>query len=200
MATKVCGIYMVINNFTGEQYIGQSTNVLKRFSNHQYESKHPKRRFHKDIQKYGINNFALIVLKESLPEELDELEKYYINFFHPEYNIAKGGKGSTGVYKTSEERETLRRAALKQWANCSEEQIKEKTKKYSETMRIKKANGYVQTNEGHKKTIICTTTGEKFESVKSAGEAYGINPTQISSVLKGRYKNTHGKHFIYEGR
>ena len=71
MATKVCGIYMVINNFTGEQYIGQSTNVLKRFSNHQYESKHPKRRFHKDIQKYGINNFALIVLKESLPEELD---------------------------------------------------------------------------------------------------------------------------------
>lgn len=74
----------------------------------------------------------------------------------------------------------------------------ESNNRYKETMRIKKANGYVQTNQGHKKQIICTTTGEVFDSVKDAGENFGIRPSCISSVLKGKQRTTHGLHFIYK--
>lgn len=198
MHDSICGIYMLINNFTGEQYIGQSKDIIKRYSYHKSNSKRQNSRFYKDIRKYGIDNFSLIVLKECDPCDLDNLEKEYIDFFKPEYNIAKGGKGSPGVYKDEIQREKLRRAALKQWENVSQEDLRKKTEKYHETMRLKKANGYRQTNEGHFKRIICTTTGEKFNSVKSAGDYFGINPSSISSVLKGRYKQTQGKHFEYE--
>lgn len=71
--------------------------------------------------------------------------------------------------------------------------------KIAESKRIKRENGYRQTNEGHRKRVICTTTGQIFESVKSAGEFYGINPSSVSGVLKHRYNKTHGLKFIYEG-
>ena len=72
--------------------------------------------------------------------------------------------------------------------------------KIAKAKRIKKENGYRQLNQGHRKPVICTTTSETFESVKAAGEHFGINPSCITAVLKGKYKTTHNLHFIYGER
>ena len=61
----------------------------------------------------------------------------------------------------------------------------------------KKINGYVQTNETHKKKIICLETKEIYQSVKDAGQALNVTPSCISGVLKGRYKTCKNKHFEY---
>lgn len=44
--------------------------------------------------------------------------------------------------------------------------------------------------EGRKKRVICTTTAERFDSIKDAGKSYGIRPDTITECLKGRIKRT----------
>ena len=73
----------------------------------------------------------------------------------------------------------------------------ETKEKRKATMAEKRRRGYVQTNEGHKKRVICGETGEVFESVKQAAETIGINPSNISAVLKGRQETAKGFHFCY---
>lgn len=230
---KYCGIYMLINNFNGKQYIGQSKDIVRRFWEHKSQSKTKNTDLYADIRRIGFDNFTLIILEECMPEELDEKEIFYISKFKPEYNKAIGGKGCSGIKKTEAQKEVSRQAALKQWAGYNEEQrkhilknlgnrkghyVSEETKqrlrearigtkwseetrvKIAETKRIKKENGYVQTNAGHKKKIKCVNDGKIYESVKQAGEILAIDPSSISCVLHGKYKSTHGYSFVYEGR
>lgn len=48
------------------------------------------------MNKYGVENFSLTVLKECSIEELSKYEMYYIdklNTYHYGYNATKGGDG-----------------------------------------------------------------------------------------------------------
>lgn len=72
--------------------------------------------------------------------------------------------------------------------------------KQKETMILKKKNGYIQTNAGHKKSVICVNNSMIFDSVKEASEFFKIDASSVSSVLKGRRKSTHGLVFIYGGK
>lgn len=98
-------------------------------------------------------------------------------------------------YKMSEElkRKLIESHKGKKWSPELREKI-------AEAKRLKKESGYVQTNAGHRKTVICTTTSQTFESVKDAGNYFNINPSSISHVLKGRSKTTHNLNFIYGER
>ena len=99
--------------------------------------------------------------------------------------------GKVGHPVSEEAREKLRRA------NLGKKQSRETIEKRKQTILRKKANGYVQTNGEHRKKIICLDTGIRYNSVKEAGEALGIRPTNISAVLKGKQKTTHGYRFEY---
>lgn len=48
-----------------------------------------------------------------------------------------------------------------------------------------------------KKSVVCVETGERFSSVKEAGEKFGVYPASISSVLSGRRETVKGFHFRY---
>ena len=54
----ISGIYKITNKINNKSYIGQSNNIYRRFSEH----KSPLYRSHY-IDKYGIDNFLLILLK-----------------------------------------------------------------------------------------------------------------------------------------
>lgn len=231
----ICGIYMIINQLTGERYIGQSRNIIGRWWSHTAPNTKEYNRMHKDIKKQGRETFDFVILEECPIEELDEKEKFYIAKLNPEYNVSTGGRGNNGYKPTAEQKEVYRQAALKQWREMDEEtkqriiknnltghrkgyKMSEETKrklieshkgkmwtpelreKIAEAKRIKKENGYIQTNAGHRKTVICTTTSQVFESVKAAGNYFNIDPSSISGVLKGRNKTTHNLKFIYGER
>lgn len=49
----------------------------------------------------------------------------------------------------------------------------------------------------HLKPIICTTTGQRFNSIKEASDKMGINTKNISNVLNGWAKTTSGLRFDY---
>lgn len=106
---NLSGIYMVLNLVTKDYYIGSaSTNrFYARFSNHLIYFRGSKV-VKLAVKKYGIENFAFIIL-ELYPEivtkennaELIALEDKYLKFFLPNYNILTEA-GSTFGYKHTE--------------------------------------------------------------------------------------------------
>ena len=117
-------------------------------------------------------------------ENMSEEEKAH----RVKHNLKGPRKGHT---VSEETREKLRRA------NLGKKQSAETKEKRKRTMEKKKLEGYVHDNSSHRKKVICIETGEKFESVKSAGESLGVRPSCISGVLKGRQKTVKGFHFEY---
>lgn len=93
------GIYKITNIINGKSYIGQSTNIHRRWqaeiadSNnincHSYD--YPLMRA---FRKYGIDNFKFEIIEECRSEELNQKEVYWIDyfdtFFHG-YNQTLGG-------------------------------------------------------------------------------------------------------------
>ena len=94
------GIYKITNINNGKCYIGKSTNVKKRIADHFKSSVGIKtiadQAIHHEILKTGFWNWTIEIVIYCEKEQLNELEKYYINFFKSNdfgYNRTGGGEG-----------------------------------------------------------------------------------------------------------
>lgn len=88
-------IYLITNNINGKKYIGQSINSKRRFSQHKaMAGKDSHSLLHMAMQKYGIENFSIIILEQNC-KNYNEREKYWIknyNTLAPNgYNLLPGG-------------------------------------------------------------------------------------------------------------
>lgn len=87
------GIYMFTNNINGMSYIGQSTNIERRYKEHMTRNGE-KTFFHKELRKYGKENFSFSILEECLEKDLNCKEMHYIyikkTLFPYGYNISAG--------------------------------------------------------------------------------------------------------------
>lgn len=92
------GIYMFVNKQNNKKYIGQSVNIERRKAEHiKWPSKYSK--FDNYLKVAGIEAFDFIVLEECEPGQLDEKEKYWINFYNSieeGYNLIPGGQSYRG--------------------------------------------------------------------------------------------------------
>lgn len=92
------GIYKLTSLITGKCYVGKSTNLKTRLSNH-YKSvvgikSIADQAVHHAIAEEGVWNWTIEKLCECDKEELNEKEKYYIQFFQAQdfgYNKTVGG-------------------------------------------------------------------------------------------------------------
>lgn len=94
------GIYKITNIDTGKAYIGKSTNIKKRIVDHFKSSIGIKtiadQAVHHAILKEGFWNWSIEYIIYCDKDQLNELEKYYINFFKTQefgYNKNAGGGG-----------------------------------------------------------------------------------------------------------
>jgi group I intron endonuclease len=96
------GIYKFTNRITGESYIGQSTNIKRRYNQHKTRSQSQKDNktientyFHRMIRYYGFENFDFKIIEECEVDELKDKEIYYIAKYQTRYpkgyNITAGG-------------------------------------------------------------------------------------------------------------
>lgn len=95
-----CYIYKIINQVTGEKYVGQTTNFSRRMESHFYQLKkhtHKNGKLQAAYDKYGREAFIVKKQKYDLTkDELNELEIKEIekeDSFANGYNMTRGGGG-----------------------------------------------------------------------------------------------------------
>lgn len=101
------GIYLITNKVNGKKYVGQSVDIHRRFLEHLRSGqpkKYPQKNkrdinapVHIAMQKYGIQSFSLTILEECEKTQLNERERYWINYYKSNdkqfgYNILAGGQ------------------------------------------------------------------------------------------------------------
>lgn len=90
------GIYKFTNKINNKSYIGQSVNIEKRKKEHIQNINNYKidSTLYQALRKYGIMNFSFEVLEECDKQELNEKEKYWIQYYdsyNNGYNMTPGG-------------------------------------------------------------------------------------------------------------
>lgn len=80
------GIYKITNKINHKSYIGQSTNIEKRWNNHLSSVNNTQDHcynypVYRAMRKYGVQNFSFEVLELCSSELLDEREQYWVSYF-----------------------------------------------------------------------------------------------------------------------
>lgn len=102
-----CGIYKITNLNNKKVYIGQSTYIERRWSNHrtnafnQFSGEYNSY-LHRGFRKHGLENFSFEILEECKVDELNNREVYWIKHYSSfletsGYNVTLGGSSSSGV-------------------------------------------------------------------------------------------------------
>lgn len=111
LGVHMVGIYKITNRINGKIYIGQSRDIKTRWKSHQYIAfrstgagyNYP---LYVDMRKYGLDAFDFEVLEECLIEDLNEKERYWIQYydsFTRGYNQMEGGQYFPVAGKLSEQ-------------------------------------------------------------------------------------------------
>jgi group I intron endonuclease len=104
------GVYIFVSP-SGTVYVGQSTNLKRRFQQHKIiRKKDGNVPFHYAIKKYGFKNFYIEVIP-CQRNELDFFEKLLIAFFRgigKVYNLNDGGCGTKGFKHTPEQLQKMK--------------------------------------------------------------------------------------------
>jgi hypothetical protein len=64
--------------------------------------------------------------------------------------------------------------------------------------RLKQYDIPIRTIDTRGKKIVCTTTGEEFDSITDAARSLNVFRENIRKVLSGKYKSTGGLHFQFK--
>jgi len=229
-------IYRIDNLENGKFYIGQTIQTLqRRWNDHVSDTKNlsDDMVIHLAMRKYGVNMFTMEPIhtvecetKFEIKKQLNELEIRAIEQLKPEYNVAKGGLGHTGVstprfgtdnhfYGKKHTEETKQRISEASKGRCLGKKLSEETKqRISEGKKgdkhpvnkdpefrlrvIQHARDLIQAN---KKRVIQFTKDDvfiqEFQSVKAAAESINVSPVSVTVCLKGRTKTSGGFKWKY---
>lgn len=147
-------IYCITNKLNGKRYIGQTKRKKEVRIKEHFQTAKDRRNLHlyNAINKYGIDNFEVNILKDNLSEdELDMWEMYYIGFydtFNNGYNNTIGGGGVRGYHHSG---------ATK--AKISQNHNKDMYTK-ERALKISKATKGVPKSDLHKKHISESRKGK----------------------------------------
>ena len=87
-------IYKITNLVNGKCYVGKTKHEsVIRWRDH-INGYHPSSLIHKAIEKYGVENFSFEIIEKCSKDELNEREKYWIEYFESNsfgYNATGGG-------------------------------------------------------------------------------------------------------------
>ena len=100
-------IYMIVNKLNGKCYVGSSRSIKVRLSNYfnlASLAAQEGRPISSAILKYGLMNFAFIVLEQVDLDlhNLEERETFWIKWIKPEYNAVKDAARNHGVSHSKE--------------------------------------------------------------------------------------------------
>ena len=215
-----CGIYKIVNDINGHIYIGKSKNIENRWNSHKSSSKETSDRsdkntpIHAAIRKYGIENFHYEIIELCPENELNEKERYWINYYdsynrRDYYNLTPGGDGNRNIVGeknpnaklTLDQVEKIKKL-LKQGKTCKEiyklykDFVSESTIQF-----INEGRSWKDPNEKYplkpkkfsdEQIIDIRQKFQKGQTLKSLAEKYSSTIRVIHCIVQGKtYKNLH---------
>ena len=153
---KISAVYKIMNEVTGDFYIGSSKNVKSRWGCHKCTSTWnacPNNPMYLDMQKYGIDKFEFQILEEVEPEQLKEKEQQFIETLKPTYNNynAKG----LNIERQKEYMKKYNKEYRKEYNKS--EKYKEYMKKYQQSEKHKE---YIKKYQNKYYSQLCEYNGE----------------------------------------
>lgn len=183
---KTCGIYQIISP-SKKIYIGQSVNIFKRWQQykHSIKDKCIKTKLKSSFIKYGIDKHKFEVLCKCDKNELDRLEKYYINLyqtFDSKHGLNLQDGGNLRKRFSKETIQKMRDSHLGK--KLSAESIRKRTLLQKGMKRTEETKEKIrQANIGKKHTI---ETREKMRLIKIGTNRSEKTKQKISKTLSGR--------------
>lgn len=204
------GIYKITDTITGEIYIGQSIQIEHRWQEHRKRSQDLKENtlLYQAIRRDGLDNFIFEVIEECTKEELNDKEKYWIQYYHtwvgdPEYNkglnIQPGGDScqiynAEDFYKLWDSGMTVTNIAKQM--HCSPTTVQKYLYNYKDynahTSHVRGGQSILQKEKANKEI---KTNINQFDlkgnfikgwaSAKEIQRELGINAASIGKVLNG---------------
>lgn len=120
-------IYLWVNLINNKKYVGQTQSFYNRMS--QYKRGAFNKYMKHAIDKYGIDNFDIIILeRDVLLDKLDEREQYWIDYYQSYldnngYNICRFAGTTRGFRHTDESRNLMKKIAIQRFSS-EEEKLK----------------------------------------------------------------------------
>lgn len=165
-------IYCAYNKINQKRYIGQTTQLLCERRGAHY-SKDPDIYFHRALRKYKKEDWEWIILDDSTTaDELNEKEKYWINFYqtcnpNKGYNILPGGLGG----------------------KPTSEQIRYARNRFVELYSQEHKNVKINQN------IKCVETDTIYKSAAEASRKTNIHHGHITEAANGKLLTAGGFHW-----
>ena len=209
-------IYKITNQINNKVYIGQTiTPIKQRMYKHYSNAKKAKTGIDFAINKYGKENFLVEEICKCKNEELDDLEKFYIqkyNSYYNGYNLTMGGQDTTTSLQLNKNEvieKYLELKNVKQTADffhCCEKTISNLL--HQNNIEIKRYNVENLNTRINCKKIKIIELDKDFDSITDCGiwliehgysnaSSKEIAYKGVSRVLRGERKSQCGLHFEY---
>ena len=221
------GIYKIVSP-NGKVYVGQTRNHRLRINCYSSGSCKSQTKLYNSIVKYGWDTHLFQMIEECSIEMLNEREIHWGNLLNcldrekglncrlggqntqvsdeTRKRLSEGHKGrkpwNKGLKYNEEQKKNIKMPDSKKQGKFLSELYKGKSleervggKERSDEVRENMRKGMLGKNTS---SIICITTGEKFNSIKEASEKFNVHENSIGNILNGLARKTRkGLTFIY---
>ena len=190
----IIGIYKITSP-TNRIYIGQSTDIEKRFKKYKNNCNGQKLII-RSFKKYGVKNHIFEKIEECSIEQLNERERYW----QDHYDVLNGGLNCV-LTKTDDKSGNISEATRQKMIECKQNMSEDTKLKMSESSKGKPKS------EEHRLKMIEVKNLDKYrlakpiaqydlegnfiqdwKSIKDASDAYKLNRGGISGCCSGRTK------------
>lgn len=172
---KLCGVYE-ISTPNGSRYIGSSTNIHGRWSEHRYHLKkgtHHSQRLLAAYQKHG-DLLKFEVLEICSPEDLNEVEQSHINRIEKRYRL------NTSNFVANP------------WLDP---EVRSKFEKAFSSDEMRAFRRDVASRPRARWVPIVCSDGREFRNMAEAGRAFGVQASRIKGLSETQYLGKIGVKF-----
>ena len=167
------GIYKIISP-SNKVYIGQSTNIEKRWRTYELLNCKQQVKLYNSLNKYGVEHHKFEIIENCEIEELNSRERYWQDF----YNVL----GENGLNLTLVDSEELPK-------KLSEESLIKMRKTFEDRGVVKGKNNPMYGKNHASKIVIDLSNGVFYESASELAMIYNLNKYTLRSRLNGHLPN-----------